>query len=151
MSLRSGCFVLLCFKIQYKMILSEIPRNIIWGKDNRMLNELYSRACYFYPRLSSRLPCPRAAGGGGAAAAAAEPRPVLAGGTPGSRRKVASVGLRLGGTVPPTTWRHFWAGTGTHAEASRLLPEKELPPPWQVANKHSQQEGGHIGSLKACL
>lgn len=75
MSLRFGCFVLLCFKIQYKMILSEIPRNIIWGKDNRMLNELYSRACYFYPHSSSPLARPRATGGGGSGAAEAEPQP----------------------------------------------------------------------------
>lgn len=93
--MRFGCFVLLCFKIQYKMILSEIPRNIIWGKDNRMLNELYSRACYFYPRLSSWLPGPRSA-------AETETGPVLAGGAPGSQ-------LQEEGGFPRATaqWHHF--------------------------------------------
>lgn len=111
MSLRVGCFVLLCFKIQHKMILSEIPRNIIWGKDNRMLNELYSRACYFYPHSSSPLACPRAAVQPAVAARGPQrqrPSPGLAGGAPSWRRKAASPGLWPGGTVPHPHPEGLW-------------------------------------------
>lgn len=52
---------------------------------------------------------------------------------------------------PAPTRRHVWAGTGTDVKRSRLLSGKQLPIPWQVANNHSQQDGGHIWNLDACL